>query len=444
VIGLLVALALASIFAVLIGEWIPAGQTDAFYIHRFGERTFRLYRSLGIVNPYGSWWFSILLGLLGLSLLVCSARRLRSTLSTAFGTDLRDDPAQVMRSTLHRKVSLSMNADPARDRIRNLLRGKRYRISERRADERAAMYARRGGVGRLGALLTHIGILLLLAAGIIVSARGYRSTEYGGPGDVLTVPGRSFRIRVDSVDMETTASGAVQDYFSTLTVLDPDSVLTKTIEVNDPLRYGGIDFYQSEFMSDPRRVVDARVLVTDHDTGAPVSDLTLPFQERVIIPDLNLSLRLDDFAADFVINEGGQIGSRSTEPKNPAAKLAIFYEGEEAEPSVEWLFLRFPDMHTKATGQYRFRLAGFTPIYITGLQVARMPAKSLVWAGFVICTLGIFLAFYVAHRRIWVVLESDADGRCKATIGGSANKNRSAFEQEFKAFVAALRDEVGG
>lgn len=438
-IGILIALALASIFSVLLGEWIPPGQTDAFYIHRFGERTFHVYRLLGLLSPYGSWWFSGLLALLGLSLLTCSIRRVRSTLSTAFGVDLRDDPAQVMRSPNHRKISLSSAIDSTRDRIRELLGGKRYRISENRTDERVVVYARRGGIGRLGAPLTHLGILFLLVAGIIVGTQGYRSTEYGGPGDVLAVPGRSFRIRVDSVDLETTASGQVQDYFSTLTVLDPDSVLTKTIEVNDPLRYGGMDVYQSEFRSDPRRVIDARISVIDKETGVPVADLTLPFHEQVAVSDLNMSFHLHEFVADFVIGEGGQIGSRSSEFKNPAVKVAILDNGEDSEPSEKWLFLNFPDMHAKDTDSYRFRLIGFTPIHITGLQVAWMPGKPLVWAGFGVCTLGIFLAFYVAHRRIWIVLEPEADERCQVAVGGSSSKNRAAFDREFKAFVATLR-----
>ena len=440
-IGLLVALALASIFSVLIGEWIPTGQTDAFYLHRFGERAFRVYRFLGVVNPYGSWWFSGLLGLLGLSLTVCSIRRLRSTFTTAFAADLRDDPERVGRSPFHRRTTLPVTPDRARDRIKGLLRGK-FRVSEDRAGSRVVLYASRGGVGRLGSLLTHIGILLLLVAGIAVSIRSYRVTEHGGPGDVLRVPDRSFRIRVDSVHLETAASGAVKDYLSTLTVLDPDSVTTKTIQVNDPLSYDGIDVYQSEFMSDPRRISSARIWVLDRDTGEQVADLSLPFRERVTVSDLDLSLRVDDFVSDFVIGEGRQIGSRSTEHRNPATKLAVFFGEEEDEPMESWLFLRYPEMHMKDTGRYHFRMVDYTPIYITGLQIVRTPARGLVWSGFAICTLGIFLAFYVVHRRIWIVLESEPDGRCRATVGGSTNKNRTAFEREFMAFVTALKDET--
>ena len=439
-IGILVALALASIFSVLIGEWVPQGQADAFYIHRFGERMFHVYRVLGIVDPYGSWWFSGLLGLLGLSLMVCSVRRLRSTLVTGFGADLKDDPAQVMRSPLRRRASLPIPTEQGRDRIRDLLRGKRYRISEQRDGSRVVLFASRGGIARLGAPLTHAGILLLLVAGIVVGTRSYRVTEYGAPGDVLSVSGRSFRIRVDSVDLETAPNGNVEDYLSTLTVLDPDSVVTKTIQVNDPLHYDGIDVYQSEFSKDSRRIENALIWVMDRDTGARVAELQLPFQESVRIADLDLSLRVDEFVPDFVIGEGGRVGSRSTEHRNPAIKLTSSSGDDEGGSEEQWLFFQYPETHMKHTGPYRFRPVDYRPAYITGLQIAMTPARGLVWSGFGICTLGIFLAFYVVHRRIWVVLEPEGDEQCKATIGGSSNKSRDTFEREFRALIAALKE----
>ena len=441
-IGLLVALALASIFAVLLGEWIPPGQTDAFYIHRFGERAFRAYRLLGLLNPYGSWWFSSLLALLGLSMTVCSIRRLRSTVTLAFRADLRVDPAQVNRSPLHTKISLPTPPERAQDRVKDLLRRKRYRISEDRTGPRRASYASRGGIGRLGALLTHIGILLLLVAGILVGTWSYRATQYGATGDILEVPDRSFRVRVDAVDLETTPTGAVKDYFSTLTVLDPDSVLTKTIEVNDPLHYDGMDIYQSEFTGDPKRIMNARIWVTDRETGHQIADAWFPFQERARVADLDLWLRVDRFVSDFIIQPGGRIGSRSDQHKNPAAKIAVYTAEDTSAVSEQWLFLQYPEIHMKETEHHRFRLVDYTPVYITGLDIARIPARGLVWSGFGMCTLGIFLAFYLVHRRIWVVVEPDADDRCTVTIGGSANKNRDTFEREFETFRTKM--EGGG
>ena len=59
--------------------------------------------------------------------------------------------------------------------------------------------------------------------------------------------------------------GMVKDYFSDLVVIkDGDEVLKKTIEVNDPLYYGGYHFYQSDYDHKNGRYT---VLSVTSDTG---------------------------------------------------------------------------------------------------------------------------------------------------------------------------------
>ena len=56
--------------------------------------------------------------------------------------------------------------------------------------------------------------------------------------------------------------------------------------------------------------------------------------------------------------------------------------------------------------------------------------------------IGLTFVFYVIHVRFWVVPAHDASGRLVLWIGGTANRNRDAFEIKFKRLVEQIQDEL--
>jgi cytochrome c biogenesis protein ResB len=55
---------------------------------------------------------------------------------------------------------------------------------------------------------------------------------------------------------------------------------------------------------------------------------------------------------------------------------------------------------------------------------------------------GLFVAFYMVHMRLWVVAAPDARGKLVLWIGGQANKNKDRFEQKFEEVVDRIRREL--
>ena len=55
---------------------------------------------------------------------------------------------------------------------------------------------------------------------------------------------------------------------------------------------------------------------------------------------------------------------------------------------------------------------------------------------------GLFVAFYTVHMRIWAVAVPNTGGKLILWIGGAANKNKDRFEQKFEEVVAEIRDEI--
>ena len=56
--------------------------------------------------------------------------------------------------------------------------------------------------------------------------------------------------------------------------------------------------------------------------------------------------------------------------------------------------------------------------------------------------LGLATAFYLVHIRFWVVPVRDTHGQLMLWFGGTANKNREAFQHKFDAFAEKLEQEL--
>jgi len=81
--------------------------------------------------------------------------------------------------------------------------------------------------------------------------------------------------------------------------------------------------------------------------------------------------------------------------------------------------------------------------HFTGLQVSHEPGQWGVWSGVVLMGIGLAFVFYVVHMRFWMVPVRDPQtGKCSLWIGGTANRNRDAFEQRFKDLVALVEKDL--
>lgn len=77
------------------------------------------------------------------------------------------------------------------------------------------------------------------------------------------------------------------------------------------------------------------------------------------------------------------------------------------------------------------QLMNFKQVEASGLQITRSPGKDVVYFGSVMLTLGVFLLFYVAHRRIWVWIKPNGDNHAELIVAGSSNRNLPEFQRYF-------------
>jgi len=85
-------------------------------------------------------------------------------------------------------------------------------------------------------------------------------------------------------------------------------------------------------------------------------------------------------------------------------------------------------------------LKTFEHIQSTGLQITRAPGKTLVYFGFALLIAGVFCMFYIAARRVWFWIDTDA-GQTRLLLAGSGLRHQRDFETEFTRLQAIIDDQ---
>ncbi len=428
----------------VIGTVVPQNAAKQDYQRLFSPSTYDFLKSLGFTDMYHCWWFMAALGLFTLNLMACSfnrlprIRRLLKPPSPTPGDELLQAMAHVKKFSIKRgmpAVADAMAAAVGRFLCKPVIT---------RRDGKTYIVADKGRLSYLGFYLTHIGMIIIIA-GVLAGTIGYQGfmkLDEGETQSTMTLKNTSaqrdlgFALRCDRFEVSYYDEGRMpKDYKSWLTVVqDGKDVLKKVIEVNDPLIYKGIFFYQSSYGI--ASAAGGEVLLRIKPAGAEKArDYRVRSGQRFALEGTQDEAMVKTILPDFVM-DNGKYSSRSDEPNNPAAHVIFSRKGSVFENS--WAFMKFPDLHRKPGASYDVQLADFYPRYYTGLQVTRDPGVNVVWLGCILIITGICMAFFMSHRRVYLVLE-EKDGGLRALLAGSASKNRQAFAAEFSRLFEQLK-----
>ena len=120
----------------------------------------------------------------------------------------------------------------------------------------------------------------------------------------------------------------------------------------------------------------------------------------------------------------------------------VFQYQDRIERQFPGIFEQFPKLNPAAFKPYTFFLKGIDSKYYTGLQVSKDPGVPVVWAGFILIILGLFITFFASHRRYWIRIAPAGD-RCTISIAGMANRNPVGLEREIQELLEAIKASVG-
>jgi cytochrome c biogenesis protein len=455
---LLAGLGVAVILGTLILQkpMVQEGQIEQVY----APQTIRLLNALGLFDVFHTWWFILLLGLLGANITLASIERFPQVWRLFVRPHFLADAAFIRALPFQREIPLDTHTPKEAMAVASRKLQDLGYAPRPEALRQGTLYIEKHRVARLAPYIVHASLLVIFAGAIVDGARGYRGfislrpgtrTDTIEPMAMPAAPRRlGFAIRCDAAGMDRYPDGSPRQYWSRLAVEeDGREVTRKQISVNDPLTYKGVRFFQANYTptgSPHQLVMEASWL----DNGAQKHrTLTLIPGAPAQLDEQGSVVELADFIPDFVL-DGNQITSRSDEPRNPAIHLQVTRPG--GQRSNAWILAKSPELNPPNDTGINFRFVNVEMENMTGLQVAYEPGQWLIWGGCLSLTCGLMIALYLAHIRIWGVAGVDRKGRPVLFLGGQPSKYRENFERKFQELAhvlemtlkdASVKDEVG-
>ena len=422
------------------------GQIEQVY----APQVVRLLNALGLFDVFHTWWFILLLGLLGANITLASIERFPQVWRLYARPHYLADAAYVRALPFRREVPLGPHTpSEAMELASHKLASMGY-APRRDALAKGTLYLEKHRLVRLAPYVVHASLLIIFAGAIYDGMRGFKGSISLRPGtstddvEPLTGPGAHhrlpFTVRCDAAGMETYPDGSPRQYWSQLTVLENGrEVAHKKISVNDPLTYEGIRFFQANYAPSgvPRSLV---MEATWQDNGETKHQtLTLAPGVPVALGNDGAAVQLADFIPDYVL-DGNQISTRSNEPKNPAIHLQV--GRPMAGVTNAWILAKSPNLQPPNDTGINFQFVSVEMDAETGLQVAREPGQWMIWGGCLLLTAGLMMALYLSHIRIWGVVGENQKGQPALLLGGQPSKYRENFERKFNELASATAEAL--
>lgn len=375
----------------------------------FGVINSESIQFLGLNHIYKTEWFLLLLIIFGGSLLSCTlSRQIPSFKLARLWQFFKPEK-------IKNKIGLNFNLNKTSlMQFSYLLRKKNYNVIQ----QGPHLYAYKGLIGKIGPILVHTSIIIILLGAIIGSLTGFMSQEIVPKGELfhlqniirsgpLSYIRQDFETYVNDFKITYTEQGSIDQFYSDIHILDTDFNLRskKTIFVNEPLKFEGITFYQTDW-----NISMLFATINDHEEiEIPLEEVTVQNSIRFWIGSLdkenNLILVLEDLSGKYTLynSEKKLLGQSEMGRK-------FFLNGNN------------------------IRITKITPS--TGLQIKSDIGIPVVYCGFLILICSVFFS-YSSYFQIWAIKIND-----RLYVYGETNRAIYFFEKHILEFIETLKHDV--
>lgn len=406
---LLLSLALVSSVGTIIEQDKPLNFYEVNYPSlkpMFGFLTSDLILGLGLNHIYSTIWFILMVTLFGASLLSCTfARQIPSLKLAKLWKFLK-------RTTKSRNFNVTVNLKNVNlTKLSYFLRQNQYNCIH----QGEYLYAYKGLIGKIGPILVHVSIILVLLGSMYGVLTGFMLQEVipkkqlfhlqnvitSGPWSYID---QKFQGYINDFKIAYTDEGLVDQFYSDVSILDSNlkPQFRKTIFVNEPLKSKELTLYQTDWTISGLEcsVNEASVI------KLPLKEIQLESKTRFWITSLPISkdvlLVIQDLTGNYLIYNSekkligkGEIGD------------SIILEGKT------------------------LRLLKIIPA--TGLQIKSDPGITLVYSGFLFLIISAIFS-YTSYSQIWAIKKNN-----ELYIYGATNRGVYFFEKKIIHLITNLQ-----
>ncbi len=358
-----------------------------------------VFDRLGFFRIFSAPWFTVLVTLLVVSIVVCTADR-----TPRLWRGVREvrpvQPESFFDLRLPERARMVSDAMPA-DELARALRRRRFKVRTVHPAEGPGagadappvhVYGDRNQYFRMATLLTHLGLILFLAGGAVTGALGYETVVFVGEGQTAPIQavGTPGNLLVKNIDFQAPqrADGSFEDFWTDLAVYrDGQEIARKTIRVNDPLSIAGFVFHQNTFGP----AVDLEI----RDAGGGL----------VWTGPLILAGELLGLPQGFMTIPGSEIGLVTLLDRDASGASALVLSGVVAGREQPVFVGAIPlGGQTNPAATAGYSIAWKSAGAWTGMVVKNDPGQGIIWLAFLSLISGLVLTFYFPRRRVWARL----------------------------------------
>ncbi|WP_330949587.1 cytochrome c biogenesis protein ResB [Virgibacillus sp. MG-45] len=438
-------------------QYIP---TDAisrdpavFYEDRYGIFG-KIFYQLGLHNLYSSWWYMLLIALIGVSLVICSLDRFVPLYKA-----LKRQKPKRHKTFISRQRFYSETDNVSDDEVEQLkteLQRQRYKISE----DNGHILAEKGRFSRWGPYVNHIGLIIILIAALLRTTPLFYLDQYVWvrEGEQVVIPGTDGEYFIENKKfiLETYDENderfkeaikkqgeMIPSNFQTNAIIykvKDDGVVGSTkelekvkedeIRLNHPLKFDGYTLYQAGYQLNEFTSMSFKLHKTDDPEEKAIDtfqiDLTNPKNEYKL--DNGFVVKIDDYLPDYELYNG-QPKSKTNYPRNPAFVFLVYPPNKD---DVEISFAGI-GRNIDATGEneYKLGITDFDVRNASGLTVRRDYTLPLFGLGALIFMIGVIQGMYWQHRRIWIHPNQNI-----LLLAAHTNKNWFGLKKDIEKAIA--------
>ena len=400
-------LALIALFSSL-GTFIEQDEPLFFYQKNYptenpiyGFVDWKFITFFGLEHVYTTWWFFLLLFLLAASLIGCTITRQFPIFFNAKDYLFKKQK----NSFLNLNFFVRLKPVPY---LKELILVKIQNMNFYTYQKANVIYGYKGLIGRISPILVHFSLIVILSGSFVGAFKNFKAQEILPKGEIFHIQNTLkvgfltdlplFNIRVNDFWAEY-KNNRIHQFYSNLSVLDNlgNELKQQTISVNNPLRYHGVDFYQSDWNLlgirienlTTKKIYELPLFPLKKDTKSWISWVVSQFENQQSVP---LTLIFDQFQNIFFVydTKGTFLGS-----KNVGDLISKDLQILEILPS-------------------------------TGLLVKYDPSISIIYFGFGILMITTFLS-YLPYTQFWIFQKEK-----EFWVGSSTNRGKIQFELQFE------------
>lgn len=454
----------------IIGMLIMQVEVEGFqeYYLRLSPAQRLVYGGLGLFDIYHAWYFTFLLAVTGLNIILASIDRFPTAWQYYSKPKSSASPNFIRAQMFSQENESPKRPKVLAEEVRAAWKrhGFRARIGE--DGDRITVFAQKNLWNRFGAYVVHVALITIFIGGFLTNRYGVGGMMEIRPGKAsntfntfkMTLEGQRtapamLPFSIECTDLQQQlirpegnleATNTI-DWLSFVKIKDGDRAEDAVVRLNRPYDYRGYRFFQSQFTA----VGNAREITIRLEpvSGGEAREVVIPRNGSVDVEGIG-RIAFTGFYPDFKFEDGPT--TATGEYNNPAAQLEITTPDGQKRGMFAFNPQLADQLYSQASGLAAQKGID-NPLLIQGnklllksfekvalghtLSIQYDPGRIPVYIGFTLLVLALCGVFFFSHQRMWAVIEPHENGS-KVFYGGNTNRNRPAFEGRFNLLVRAV------